>query len=765
MEITFKPSKRQFEAWEYLTDDIHTEIGYGGGACFAPDTLVLTENGYLQIEDIQKGTRVFSLNEETKELELKEVINTPVFGGGEVEQDMVQLVVHGETITTTPSHEFYIRGTWLPIKTIRERILEICGGDERTLLNLNGRTFNDKELEKYWQGFNNETCLRCTNVFENNDSDGRETKNNKDAQTCSTSISSQSEGTSESQELQQERQQATELGMGDEQRELDTLRESGENATQGISREVSTSNQERFGSRNVNTDRGTSIRDTETVCTEKGNACNSCRDVQSKSGNNKRYCYKEKLEAFELDVRNIESISLVRVATKVHDLEVQDNANYIVSRNNIIVHNSGGKSYLGCVWATSMCLAYPNTGWLIGRRELTNLKKTTLLTLFKVFKEFGITEGMYNYNQQNNIITFNNQSQIFLMDLDYKPSDPLYTRLGGLELTGAFIDESNECPEEAINTLKTRLGRRGTLKPKLLETFNPSKNHVYKRYYKPSIDNTMPTHRVFIKALATDNPHTTEAYLEQLKNADVVTRERLLNGNFEYDDDPNALIDTEAIYDLFTNTVEKGEKFLTADVARYGQDKTVIYCWNGLEVYKAFYYEKQGLDVTSQKLKEILSTEQIPYSHAIVDEDGIGGGVVDTVKGVKGFIANTKPFDIIETRLGKPMPANFQNLKTQCYFKLADLINTHKMAVKVDDGYVKNQIAEELQYVKQKQGDGKLSLLPKSEVKEYIGRSPDFSDALMMRMFFEFDKPTVRTAFDVARTMQARINITKSWSE
>lgn len=426
---------------------------------------------------------------------------------------------------------------------------------------------------------------------------------------------------------------------------------------------------------------------------------------------------------------------------------------------------SGGKSYLGCVWITSMCLANPDTGWLIGRRELTNLKKTTLLTLFKVFKEFGITEGMYNYNQQNNIITFNNGSQIFLMDLDYKPSDPLYTRLGGLELTGAFIDESNECPEEAINTLKTRLGRRGTLKPKLLETFNPSKNHVYKRYHKPSVENRMPAHMVFIKALATDNPHTSQAYLEQLRNSDKITRERLLNGNFEYDDDPNALIDTEAIYDLFTNTVDDGQKFLTADIARFGQDKTVIYCWKGLKVYKAFYYDKQGLDVTSLKIKEILATEQIPYSHTIVDEDGIGGGVVDTVKGVKGFIANTRPFEIIESRTGKPISANFQNLKTQCYFRLAELINNHKVAVRLEDGFVKNQIAEELQYVKQKHTDGKLALLPKSEVKELLGRSPDFSDALMMRMWFEFNAPTVFTAFDQARMQRARVNITKSWSE
>lgn len=216
---------------------------------------------------------------------------------------------------------------------------------------------------------------------------------------------------------------------------------------------------------------------------------------------------------------------------------------------------------------------------------------------------------------------------------------------------------------------------------------------------------------------------------------------------------------------MFTNTVEKGEKYLTADIARYGQDKTVIYCWNDLEVYKVFYYDKQGLDVTSRKIKEILAEETIPYSHAIVDEDGLGGGVVDTVKGIKGFLANSKPFDIIETRIGKPIPANFSNLKTQCYYKLSDLINTHKMAVKIEDGFVKNAITEELQYVKQKQSDSKLAIISKSEVKDLLGRSPDFSDALMMRMYFEFDKPTVRSVFDVSRRMQAQRDIKISWGE
>lgn len=37
--------------------------------------------------------------------------------------------------------------------------------------------------------------------------------------------------------------------------------------------------------------------------------------------------------------------------------------------------------------------------------------------------------------------------------------------------------------------------------------------------------------------------------------------------------------------------------------------------------------------------------------------------------------------------------------------------------------------------------DGKISIIKKEEIKDKIGRSPDFSDMVMMRMFYELDKP------------------------
>jgi phage terminase large subunit len=402
---------------------------------------------------------------------------------------------------------------------------------------------------------------------------------------------------------------------------------------------------------------------------------------------------------------------------------------------------SGGKSYLGCAWVTTICLAYPETTFLIGRKELTNLKRTTILTLFKVFTDFGVTEKDYEMNNQTNILKFSNGSIIMFLDLGYKPSDPLYTRLGGLELTSAFVDESNECPPEAIQILSTRLGRMNNDKynliPKLFETFNPSKNHVYTRYYRPCKEGTLPQHRRFIQALATDNPYTSELYLEQLRNADKITVERLLYGNFEYDDDPAALLDYDAIVDLFSNSVySKEDKYLIVDVARLGKDKTVLHYWKDRELLESIEYTRQPLDMTAEQIKLFVKDRQIPYSRVLIDEGGVGGGLIDMLKGVKGFLSQAQP---TATREGHKN--NFDNLKAQCSYKLAELVNGHKLAIKTEKH--KTTIIEELQILKARDVDAtRYGIITKDTMKELLGRSPDHLDCLIMRMYFELIKQT-----------------------
>lgn len=409
----------------------------------------------------------------------------------------------------------------------------------------------------------------------------------------------------------------------------------------------------------------------------------------------------------------------------------------------------GGKSFLGCFWVLKQALEYPGTSWLMGRKELTNLKKTTLLSFFKVLNEMNLDpNSIFTLNSQTNIIQFHNGSKIFLMDMAYQPADPLYTRFGGLELTGAFVDESNENEIQAIEIIKTRLGRgkneEYNLTPKLLETFNPSKNHVYHRYYKPFRDKTLPKHIVFITALATDNKYLDDSYIEQLKNADKITKERLLYGNFEYDDDPSKIFEYDKIIDIFRDgyTHSPGEgKYISCDVARFGTDKTVIISWEGYLITEMKIIPKSDLKEVVRVIEEIAKRKGVPNSNIVIDEDGVGGGVIDFMNNVKGFINNSSP---IETQYTKKFH-NYRNLKTQCYFKLAEYINQGKIFYPTASNELKELIIEDLEQIAQKNidKDGKIELVPKEEMKEKLGRSTDYSDAIMMRMIFEL-RPTWR---------------------
>lgn len=398
----------------------------------------------------------------------------------------------------------------------------------------------------------------------------------------------------------------------------------------------------------------------------------------------------------------------------------------------------GGKSVLGCYWLAKNCFKYPGSRWLMGRSELKNLKKTTLNSFFEVAKHQGLkAEVHYKLNHQDSIIYFPNGSQIIMADLHAYPSDPDFDSLGSLEITGAFIDETPQITEKARNIVKSRIRYKLTefnLIPKMLMCGNPSKNWSYNDFYKPSREGTLRKDRQFVQALPGDNKHLPSSYLDSLRGLDKNSRERLLEGNWEYDDDPSSLISYEKILDCFTNDyVNNGDKFITIDVARFGSDKTVIGIWSGWRV-RLMSYHGLAVDDVARLVKEVQLKNAIPNSSTLADEDGVGGGVVDILR-CKGFVNNSRPLPNPVTREDE----NYANLKSQCYFKLAERINAGGLYIECSDIKIKADIIQELEYVKQwnMDKDGKKTVMPKDKVKEFIGRSPDFSDTLMMREWFD----------------------------
>ena len=437
----------------------------------------------------------------------------------------------------------------------------------------------------------------------------------------------------------------------------------------------------------------------------------------------------------------------------------------------------GGKTKFGCMWTIISALQFPYTRWLIGRSVLKTLKETTLVTLFDTLKEWEIKpDTHYYFNTKENYLQFKKPyggSMILLKDLFLYPSDPEFDSLGSLEVTGGFVDEGCQITEKCKNIVNSRIrykldkfcicgyetknskilgydkngkpdkwlcGGCGNITigliPKLLITSNPSKNWLYNQFYRPHIEGKLPPHRRFLQAFAKENPFISKHYLRNLDNLDPISRARLRDGIWEYDDDEAVLMDFDSISNIFRNEVPESLLwYITCDYARFGSNKTVIFVWNGWRVEDYKIMSRSSITEAVDEIKKFMNKYSIIRTKVVVDEDGAGAGVKDVLR-CQGFVNNSTPVIV------KGEKENYANLKSQCWYRFAKKVNAGEVLVKTEDIDMIGMIIEELEQIRRKDPDkdGKLAIEGKDVIKENIGRSPDYGDALMMRVYFDIKK-------------------------
>lgn len=430
----------------------------------------------------------------------------------------------------------------------------------------------------------------------------------------------------------------------------------------------------------------------------------------------------------------------------------------------------GGKSFLGCSIIFSMALMYPGTHWFIARKTLQDLRKHTRPSIEEVVhdkdKGWGLPKTIMRYHGQEATYYLQNGSKVYFLECKPMPSDPTYKKLGSIQMTGGWIEEAGEIEEEAKKALIACIGRwkndKYNLPGKLLMTCNPTKGWLYRDYYKPWTKGEddpkgLKYWQCFIQALPYDNK-STPGYVEHLeKTLTGSARKRLLEGNWDFDDDPSVLIDYDRILDLFEPEEEyaplpAGLKCMTSDIARLGGAKVVSIKWNGFVGYVKSW-DRAKLNVTLERLnkmrmgRELQIPERlnwpIPRDKVLVDGDGIGASIMD-FGGFPGFRNNGRPLPSKDRgnkrdSHGKLIVENFDNLKSQCAFYIADIIQEGKMKLICENKEDEALIIDELGQLKQKAigTDMKKGIVPKEEVWKTLDRSPDFSDTIIMRAYFE----------------------------
>lgn len=249
-----------------------------------------------------------------------------------------------------------------------------------------------------------------------------------------------------------------------------------------------------------------------------------------------------------------------------------------------------------------------------------------------------------------------------------------------------------------------------------------------------------------------DNPYVPRSEIEKAKaelDADTFAQEMLA----EYLDFLGALFHFDALIDVFSNTIEKTtDRYMIVDIADDGSDRTVFSFWEGLEEYRREEFSRLNTEGIIEKIREYAAGEKIPFSHIAVDAIGVGAAVASNsmLDGIVGFKSSYAPIktdnDIVRLpnvsyREQAPvLVSDYKNLRSQCVFTLADLVNNRKIASRVT-GQFKERTIEELQHYQDvSKGDGKRMATQKEDVKALIGRSPDHSDTWIMRTYFEVRK-------------------------
>lgn len=393
----------------------------------------------------------------------------------------------------------------------------------------------------------------------------------------------------------------------------------------------------------------------------------------------------------------------------------------------------GAKSWTGATWLTFMAETRPGTRWFIGRESLKSIKESTYITFLKVFKAYGIEAVKYNAN--DHYLLFSNGSRIDFLELRYYPSDPLFERFGSLEYTGGWIEEAGEIAFGAFDVLKTRVGRHLNdqygITPILFITCNPKKNWLYYFFYTLWKQNKLPAHRIFIQAFIHDNPAVDTGYLTQLRSLeDKSKRARLLLGDWDYSDDPSALCEFDSIVALFTNDHVKptGDKYGSADLAMQGRDKFIGGFRDGMVVRIPIDMAKSTGKEIELAVKGMLTKEGIPHTKMVADSDGLGSFLESYLKSIKEFHGGAQAND----------KKTFANLKSECAYKLAEVVNKHEMLIICTEEQ-QQKIIEELGALKALDVDSdevRKRVIKKDAMKDILGRSPDYLDFLIMLMFF-----------------------------
>ncbi len=385
-----------------------------------------------------------------------------------------------------------------------------------------------------------------------------------------------------------------------------------------------------------------------------------------------------------------------------------------------------GKSYFLCAEAIKKAMQYNGGRLVIVRKELSVLRRTTLIT----FRSICPPEIIKKFNESRLEIEFINGSSLLFLDADIA-KDPLLNKIKGLEISWFGCDEANEISKSVYDLLKTRLRwvlPDGTIPPyegRLVS--NPEAGWLIPTFIQSNNPN-----EVYIEALTTDNYDENSDYVRNLKDAfkdNPSLLRKYLFADWSLTESINQLIPSDAIANAAEWLNGHGTA-LGVDVARFGNDNTVFVLIEDGNVELVESYPQTSTTEVATRAIQLITDYQISPECVGIDAVGVGAGVVDNLKQqgyeVVELQGGARPEETDSAETFKPF-----NLRSQMYWELRKSLIAGEIGSITDEA-----LKTELQSIKYEIcNDRTVKVVGKEIIKKTLGKSPDRADALAYANF------------------------------
>jgi len=157
------------------------------------------------------------------------------------------------------------------------------------------------------------------------------------------------------------------------------------------------------------------------------------------------------------------------------------------------------------------------------------------------------------------------------------------------------------------------------------------------------------------------------------------------------------------------------------DVARYGDDSSVLCARKGRHLVSLHSWKKLSLMELVGRVQDILNNTEEPFGDLCCDSIGLGSGVIDRMLEldipVRGVNVSESP----------ALTDRYANLRAELWDKTKDWF-TQEVQIPNDDSLIADLTAPRYSF----NSSGKMIVESKAETKKRLGRSTDFADSLVL---------------------------------